>query len=131
MIEPEFPEDEVSIRPKLSVVENQSLDIKTVQKDRAQTMRGYPFVTFDEMDVELPAKQWLIKGILARGETSAWIAPPGAMKSALLARLQFTVSMAGIGLVTVTRARQAWSISRSSGQTSLSAACGLTDAYLV
>ena len=61
------------------------LDIKTIQKDRAATMPGYRLVTFDEMEVDPPAKQWLIKGILARGETSAWIAPPGAMKSALLA----------------------------------------------
>jgi hypothetical protein len=45
---------------------NVALDIKVVQKDRAQTMRGYPFVTFDEMDVESPAKQWLIKNIIAR-----------------------------------------------------------------
>jgi RecA-family ATPase len=61
------------------------LDIKTIQKDRAATMPGYRLVTFDEMEVDPPAKQWLIKGIFARGETSAWIAPPGAMKSALLA----------------------------------------------
>jgi hypothetical protein len=31
------------------------------------------------------SKRWLIKGIIARGETSAWIAPPGGSKSALLA----------------------------------------------
>jgi hypothetical protein len=58
-------------------------------------MSGYQFVTFDEMDVESPAKRWLIKGILARGETSAWIAPPGAMKSALLAQAAICV---GAGL---------------------------------
>jgi AAA domain len=86
MIEPEFPEDEKVVPFPLTPAENQALDIKAVQIDRAQTMRGYPFVTFDEMDVESPAKQWLIKNILARGETSAWIAPPGAMKSAMLAQ---------------------------------------------
>lgn len=75
--------------------ENQALDIKAIQKDRAQTMSGYPFVTFDEMDADPPAKQWLIKGIFARGETSAWIAPPGAMKSALLAQAAICV---GAGL---------------------------------
>jgi AAA domain len=75
--------------------ENQALDIKAVQKDRVASMTGYPFVTFDEMDVESPAKQWLIKGILARGETSAWIAAPGAMKSALLAQAAICV---GAGL---------------------------------
>ncbi len=65
---------------------NAALDVKAVQQDRWAANKGYPFVTFDEMDVELPAKQWLIKNILALGETSAWIAPPGAMKSALLAQ---------------------------------------------
>ena len=72
-----------------------ALDIKTIQKDRAATMPGYRLVTFDEMEVDPPAKQWLIKGILARGETSAWIAPPGAMKSALLAEAAICV---GAGL---------------------------------
>lgn len=75
--------------------ENNILDIKTIQKDRAATMPGYRLVKFDEMGVEPPAKQWLIKGILARGETSAWIAPPGAMKSALLASAAISV---GAGL---------------------------------
>src|SRR5947208_9955760 len=47
------------------------------------------------MEVDPPAKEWLIKGILASGETSAWIAPPGAMKSALLAEAAVCVG-AGI-----------------------------------
>jgi hypothetical protein len=79
----------------MSPAENNILDIKAVQKDRAATSRGYPFVTFDEMEIDPPAKQWLIKNILARGETSAWIAPPGAMKSALLAQAAICV---GAGL---------------------------------
>ncbi|WOH47653.1 AAA family ATPase [Bradyrhizobium sp. sBnM-33] len=58
-------------------------------------MPGYRLVTFDEIEVDPPAKKWLIKGILARGETSAWIAPPGAMKSALLAEATICV---GAGL---------------------------------
>lgn len=109
MIEPEFPEDLGAYdaagnylgeiegpKPPPTKFElfngstpmpddSRALDIKTVQKDRAETMPGYRLVTFDEMEVDPPAKQWLIKSIFARGETSAWIAPPGAMKSALLA----------------------------------------------
>lgn len=106
MIEPEFPEDlgaydsagnylgECELpRPRAEPFncstpvpdDNRALDIKVIQRDRAATMPGYRLVTFDEMEIDPPAKQWLIKGILARGETSAWIAPPGAMKSALLA----------------------------------------------
>ncbi len=115
MIEPEFPEDRLAYDSAGSCLgaidqawcattvvdiasrkaENAALDIKALQKDRAATSSGYPFVTFDEMDVEPPAKRWLIKGILARGETSAWIAPPGAMKSALLAEAAVSV---GAGL---------------------------------
>jgi AAA domain-containing protein len=33
------------------------------------------------------AKDWIIKGIIAKGETSSWIGPPGAAKSALLVDL--------------------------------------------
>ncbi|MET4721671.1 hypothetical protein ABIF63_005777 [Bradyrhizobium japonicum] len=118
MIEPEFPEDlsaydsggkylgEVKLGNASPVAEpifvppnvrheNNVLDIKTIQRDRAATLRGYPLVTFDEMEADPPAKNWLIKGILARGETSAWIAPPGAMKSALLAEAAICV---GAGL---------------------------------
>jgi RecA-family ATPase len=111
MIEAEFPEDlgaydsagnylgEVEVRAPVAPLtfsdENRVLDIKIVQKERAATSRGYPLVTFDEMDVDPPAKQWLIKGILARNETSAWIAPPKAMKSALLAEAAICV---GAGL---------------------------------
>ncbi|MBR1232587.1 AAA family ATPase [Bradyrhizobium sp. AUGA SZCCT0182] len=48
-------------------------------------MPGYRLQTFDEMDVAPPTKRWLIKGIFARGESSAWIGAPGSLKSALLA----------------------------------------------
>ena len=111
MIHPEFPEDlgaydsagnylgdvEMKARPASFHLpdENKVLDIKVIQKDRAEMMPGYRLVTFDEMEVDPPAKQWLIKGIFARGETSAWIAPPGAMKSALLASAAIHV---GVGL---------------------------------
>src|SRR3954470_731877 len=64
---------------------NHALDIRVVKQDRAQTSQGYKFQTLDEMATRPTAKRWLIKGIFARGESSAWIAPPGGMKSALLA----------------------------------------------
>ena len=44
------------------------------------------------MALDTAAKNWLIKGVLARGETSAWIAPPGGMKSALLAQASICVA---------------------------------------
>jgi hypothetical protein len=37
---------------------------------------------FDESD-SVAAKRWILRGLIALGETSAWIAPPGAGKSAL------------------------------------------------
>jgi hypothetical protein len=60
--------------------------------DRAQTSKGYKFKTFDDMSGETAAKNWLIKGIFAKGETSAWIAPPGGMKSALMAEASICVA---------------------------------------
>jgi hypothetical protein len=39
-------------------------------------------VFFDECSATAP-KRWLIKGVIAFGETSSWIAPPGRGKSAL------------------------------------------------
>lgn len=41
-------------------------------------------LTFFEELTEAPPKPWLIKNVIARGETSSWIAPPGKGKSALL-----------------------------------------------
>jgi len=42
-----------------------------------------PFTTFDDISVEL-AKRWILKGLVARGETSSWIGPPGSGKSSLV-----------------------------------------------
>jgi hypothetical protein len=69
-----------------AVTENNILDLQIMQRDRWQTAQGYKFQTVAEMSAVPIAKDWLIKGILARGESSAWIAPPGGMKSALLAQ---------------------------------------------
>lgn len=71
---------------------NSILDLKIIQKDRAETSKGFPFKTFDEMAIETTEKRWLIKGVFARGESSAWIAPPGGMKSALMAQASICVA---------------------------------------
>jgi len=39
---------------------------------------------FEDISIESARKSWLIKNVMAKGETSTWIAPPGAGKSALL-----------------------------------------------
>jgi hypothetical protein len=37
-------------------------------------------------------RRWILKGMIARGETSAWVAPPGAGKSALLTEIAIHVA---------------------------------------
>jgi RecA-family ATPase len=78
----------------MTTAENRILDIRTVQRDRWETNGGdvYRYVTFDEISVDPPAKNWLIKGIFALGETSAWIGPPGSLKSALLAEASIAIA---------------------------------------
>jgi hypothetical protein len=44
--------------PSFTVIQNKLLDIKVMQKDRAATMPGYRLVTFDEMEIDPPAKQF-------------------------------------------------------------------------
>lgn len=43
---------------------------------------------------EVPPKRWIIKNVLARGETSNWFGPPGVGKSVLLTDLVFHVAAA-------------------------------------
>ena len=73
-------------------VDNAALDLLIMQQDRQQSAKGYPFKTFDEMALAPNEKRWLIKGVFARGESSGWIAPPGGMKSALMAHASICVA---------------------------------------
>lgn len=55
--------------------------------------KGYDYETLgDFFDFPEHAKNWIFKGSIAWGETSAWIGAPGSLKSALMANL--CVSMA-------------------------------------
>ena len=45
---------------------------------------GIPLTYFDDVE-NFVEKDWLIKGVIAKGETSMWVAPPGKLKSALAA----------------------------------------------
>lgn len=65
--------------------ENRILDLDVARRDRDQVAKGYRFKLLAETAGAPPTKQHIIKGIFARGETSAWIGPPGSLKSALLA----------------------------------------------
>jgi hypothetical protein len=54
---------------------------------------GYDFETLGEFfDSEEHEKSWIIKGIVAWGETTAWIGPPGSLKSALMSDLAISVA---------------------------------------
>lgn len=50
---------------------------------RCETSAGINLTFFDTL-THATSKPWLIKNVIARGETSSWIAPPGQGKSALL-----------------------------------------------
>ena len=54
---------------------------------------AYPFKLLHEISA-IPQRRWLIKGVFAAGETSAWIGPPGSLKSALLAQAAWCVGTA-------------------------------------
>jgi hypothetical protein len=47
---------------------------------------GLPLTFFDDVE-SFAKKTWLLKGVIAKGETSMWIAPPGRLKSALMTDL--------------------------------------------
>jgi hypothetical protein len=47
---------------------------------------GMPLTFFDNVE-NFAKKNWLMKGVIAKGETSMWIAPPGRLKSALMTDL--------------------------------------------
>jgi hypothetical protein len=52
---------------------------------KAGAPAGLKFRLLRDARKDPPKKTWLIKGIFALGETSAWIAAPGKLKSALIA----------------------------------------------
>lgn len=73
---------------------NVELDLRVIAQDRRERLKKlrYPFELLSDFSITPPRRNWLIKGIIARGETSAWIAPPGGLKSALMAELAAAVA---------------------------------------
>lgn len=65
-------------------------EVRLARERRAKLK--YPIRTIQELSYAPKPKDWLVKGLLAQGETSAWIAPPGGMKSALMAELAMCVA---------------------------------------
>jgi hypothetical protein len=56
---------------------------ETKTKSERQENTPLKLAFFEELS-KPSAKPWLIKNVIARGETSSWVAPPGKGKSALL-----------------------------------------------
>jgi hypothetical protein len=90
-------------RPALRAIDpntasNAELDECIIDREREERYRKkraalkYPVKTIQELSFKPTPKNWLVKGLLAQGETSAWVAPPGGMKSALMAELTMCVA---------------------------------------
>ena len=57
------------------------LKLVTLPKRKPRPPGSIRLSYFDDCSAVTP-KPWIMKGLFARGETSSWIAPPGAGKSA-------------------------------------------------
>jgi hypothetical protein len=62
---------------------NGAAGVGTAQQAKPKTEPKLALTFFDQL-TEAKSKPWLIKNVIARGEASSWIAPPGKGKSALL-----------------------------------------------
>lgn len=60
--------------------------------DPHQDRNAIRFTHLSEFATKPPRKDWLLKGIIAKGETTAWVGPPGSLKSALMASLAVSVA---------------------------------------
>ncbi|EIG63506.1 AAA family ATPase [Bradyrhizobium sp. WSM1253] len=58
-----------------------------VSSETGDTQRQPLKLTFFDKCGDFANKKWILKGIVALGETSSWIAPPGPGKSALLTEI--------------------------------------------
>ena len=85
-----YDEDELRSMRQQAVWDGKSDDAAS----RSAYGLGYDFQTMEEIasDKNTCQKNWLIKNLIASGETSAWIGPPGSLKSALMADLAMFVS---------------------------------------
>jgi hypothetical protein len=78
-------------KEEFDAADNSKLDGVVVRMDRRANSKGFP-LRFPDQFGQAIAKRHIIKGIFARGETSAWIAPPGGLKSALMAEASIHIA---------------------------------------
>ncbi|WP_338830177.1 AAA family ATPase [Bradyrhizobium sp. 27S5] len=119
MSEPEFPEEHLAYdsagnclgaieRPRKPVTWPNEADARykayaeqaarrkvavAAEAKREEFGPGYAYQTLgDFIGAEDHQKMWIIKGAVAWGETSAWIGPPGSLKSALMSDLAISAA---------------------------------------
>jgi hypothetical protein len=66
---------------------NDDLDAKVIDLDERRERKPDPRalkLTFFSDCIDIKPKNWIIKGVIARGERSSWYGPPKAIKSGLL-----------------------------------------------
>jgi hypothetical protein len=61
------------------------------EQPEARASRSLPLDYYNEL-TDPPPKLWIMKNVLARGETSTWFGPPGVGKSVLMTDLAFHVA---------------------------------------
>lgn len=84
--------------PASRSIDDAAMDAHLAEIEKRERLRRsklrYPFETIQEFDLDAVSKKfWILKGIVALGETTAWIAPPGGMKSALMAEMAMCVAL--------------------------------------
>jgi len=75
----------------ISGTEPADADERTAANDAGERKKPLQFTLFKDFG-RYARKEWIQKGILARGEISSWIGPPGCGKSALLTEISFHVA---------------------------------------
>ncbi|MBX3537671.1 MAG: AAA family ATPase [Chelatococcus sp.] len=68
-----------------------AVPLRDIEREDERPRRSLPLTFFHEVEA-VAHKPWLIKGVIARGEVSGWIGPPGTLKSALLTDLSIHLS---------------------------------------
>jgi hypothetical protein len=78
-------------RQVVSEIQPAGAKVRTIAKRTRDRTKPLQFTLFKDFG-HYARKEWIQKGILARGEISSWIGPPGSGKSALLAEISFHVA---------------------------------------
>lgn len=75
-------------------LDNAALDQIALRRDQQQerTRSGFRYELMSEFGPHALRKNWILKGIIAKGETTAWVGKPGSLKSALMADLCLAVA---------------------------------------